>query len=512
MSWNHIFGSYSDALPEFNDKLLLDFRETKINESIKPLDALFKQAIVTVDMDLPPEKDRLEYLGYCLMTPDEQIGVIKSKKQYEDRYDIQLSNYVTAKFLFRFQEVEHTMYVPIPYVDNHAVVLGGIEYYPLFAIIEKGGLHRMDDHVMIKVARARIKFWRTEKITFKTQSGILHTDINVTCRLHQRRVSKKSPPLLIYHLATWGFRESLKRYGFEGLIDVVQSEVDPDKYEYVRVRDDLFIQVDKDAMYQNTHVRRYVVSLLVIFHHNTKFEFDDIFDKALYYIGIGKWCFPSQKNDVLLYSNAEKHINANRSMLDPNAKRQLETVGIKVETLEDLLVEIFFNIDKWLANYTPENLFDKKLGSSEQMISSLVQSFNNKLFDSILNTKVGLTQETVNRLMNSGPKRLKWLRRSTMFRSKPTLYNPNWLLSIGSKRFRSLDNTEVTSDVSNPSKPMSPELLRAHPSSLAVESTLCFPSSSPIITGSINPFLEIDDMGNILQPEWVDEIADAFKM
>ena len=53
-------------------------------------------------------------------------------------------------------------------------------------------------------------------------------------------------------------------------------------------------------------------------------------------------------------------------------------------------------------------------------------------------------------------------------------------------------------------------LLKAHPSHLIVTSILDIPSSSPIVTGSLNPYAQIDEDGNIVEPEYAKEVADVY--
>jgi hypothetical protein len=53
-------------------------------------------------------------------------------------------------------------------------------------------------------------------------------------------------------------------------------------------------------------------------------------------------------------------------------------------------------------------------------------------------------------------------------------------------------------------------LLKAHSSHMVVTSILDIPTSSPIVTGSLNPYAKIDADGNIIEPEYSKEIADVY--
>ena len=85
-------------------------------------------------------------------------------------------------------------------------------------------------------------------------------------------------------------------------------------------------------------------------------------------------------------------------------------------------------------------------------------------------------------------------------------------MSVGAKRFLSLDSIESQGRGSGKRKKTKtpPHLLKSHPSQLVVTSILDIPSSNPIATGSISPYLQIDEEGNIIKPDYADEISHAF--
>ena len=88
----------------------------------------------------------------------------------------------------------------------------------------------------------------------------------------------------------------------------------------------------------------------------------------------------------------------------------------------------------------------------------------------------------------------------------PSQYNDNWLLSVGAKKTR--QNSSINKNSSkggSTSKTSTPEH-RFHPSMAVVESIIAFSSSNPGISGTINPFLEIDSHGFIHKPDYAAEV------
>jgi hypothetical protein len=508
--WNSLIGDLSDELPDFNQYLLREFREEKIAEIPDYLDALFRQSIVILDNHLADDKPRLEYVGYKELTPEERIEFMKRKATFGKKFEIQESKFKIMKFEFRFLDEIYPMYVDIPYMDNYAVTISGIEYFPLFAVVEKGGMYRLEDEVILQVMRAKLKFWRDTIESVVTVENRMFKDVNVTTKLHQKSGGKrKRPPILVYHLVKHGFYDTMKLYGADEHIFLSEDCIPDPLFQHIKIKEGIYIKVSTSAITNMQFVRRIVISLMVIYRFWKKIDIlDDLLGPTYYKVALGKWTYPSVTNVQLLYNNATNHINMNESMLDPTAQHQHRSIGIDCKDLDDLLLHAFFNIDKWLADYQGTNLYIKKIGTLEQMMAGLVRVFNNKLFKGLVNNKVGLTAESVKSLMHA-TNRNKWIKNSTMFRGKPIVYNDNYLLAIGAKRFRSTDNTETSSDKGGQNS-LPASLLRAHPSSLVVESALCFPSSSPVVTGTINPFLLVDSDGNIIEPEWSGEISNIF--
>jgi hypothetical protein len=371
-------------------------------------------------------------------------------------------------------------------------------------------MYRYDSsEVVFQVMRARLKFWRNERGAFRTVDGFTFKDEIITCKIHQASGGKrKRPPLIIYHLAKFSFKGTMEYYGVGDKISMIYSEIIPAEvgYKFVQIEDRIYLKILESEL-GSQFVRRVVVSLVAVFASNRGFSFNDANNTVYYKVTLGKMTYPSVKKPLLLLNNAENHLQTNETMLDEAAKRQHRSIGIVAKDLEEHLLLVFTNIDKWLKNYQPHNLYDKKIGALDQMMAGLVRNFNTKLFK-IVNSKQGLNRESVKALMQA-TRKTKWISTSTMFRAKPTVYNDNFMLSVGAKRIRSMNDVELA-DGGGGGTSLSPHLLQAHSSQLVVESPLGFPSSSPVVTGSINGFLEIEDDGSIIRPSWADEIDDAF--
>jgi hypothetical protein len=212
---------------------------------------------------------------------------------------------------------------------------------------------------------------------------------------------------------------------------------------------------------------------------------------------LGKYTYPANTNGQLLYENANKHLETTKTLLDQSAKYALSTIGINASDIYDLLRIVFYNIDEWVISYNPINLFEKKIGALDRIMTPVVTLINTKLFSIINSRNEGFNENTIQKFTRSASQGEKWMTSNQMFRAKPTKYNDNWLMTIGTKRFRSLGNAETGNGIGG--KNISKSLLKSHYSELQVESIVALPHSSPIISGEINPYCLINEDGGILE-------------
>jgi hypothetical protein len=507
--WNELIGKASDNLPRFNHYLLAEFKRDTIREIPKFLDGLFVQSIVTLEnhLGVALTKDSLKYIGYKELTPDEkQEWLRKDKGAGKRRFDVEPSHLKTYRYDFSFRGELYPMYIEVPVLINHAIALSGVNYYPLFAIVEKGGLSRKKNEVVLQVLRANLKFFREDPTSFRASNNRAYRAALLTCRIHQK--SRKHIPIALYHLAKFGFAKTMAMYGMTDKLFLSDNCLEEAGYVYVGVCPNVYIKIKEESLSEVT-VLRMILSLLACYKVYPKFDLPSLYQSAYYAVVLGKWTDTSNvQRRELLHKNAVYHLQMNDSILDPAAIQQYQKIGIRADNIDSLLLEAFYNLDMWLSStrYQGNDLYDKKIGALDQMMAVLVRTFNTKMFKKLINDKAGLTKDSVKSVMYA-PRRHQWITGSSMFSSMPTVYNDNFLLTIGARRYRSKDNVE---QADGHRTGLSIQELKAHPSQAIVESILYYPNSNPVVTGSINPYLEIDSAGNIIRPDIADEIEHCF--
>lgn len=519
--WDRILGDVAEQLPKFNDDLLLNFRERKIEGVGEYLDELFKE------LELFFGK-RLLYLGYKRATPEDRIQYYLKDKLINKRMNIQPSTFKLYIFDFEFENQLFQMPVHAPYIDNHRILIDGVGYYPMFAMTERV-VHRIKDGIRIKVLRAPLSFWKIGMDKgIVTVSGKIARENLITVRIHQFSKPGNKPdatPLCIYHFITMGLCGALEKYGYrfnrsDGATDdfMLTESVKEESgdYEYIKIKDNMFIRVHGSILMERYKLR-VLLSLTQIIKFEPRVTAEDLLDPDANYFKfcLGKYTSAASSNRKLLMGRAIDHLVTNATMVDPPAKRACRGIGVEINDLYDLIYVIFYRIDEWMNN-EPNNLFNKKIETLDILMQGLVRTVFTEAYNIHNNKKVGLNQKTVGRLMRS-PGLHQW-KSIGLFSINPTVYNDNWLLSIGATRTKSLELSEMGSKKGQPGgksktagrkPPM--ELIKAHYSQLVCETSLTIPTSKPCETGTINPYMQVeDDTGSIIEPEWSEQLKNVY--
>jgi hypothetical protein len=432
------------------------------------------------------------------LTPEERLEFLRNEVKYNRTFDIRMTNVRTVRYDFLFNDERVSMYIDLPLMVNHSVTLNSVDYYPLFAVVEVGGMSLDKDRITLRVMRANLKFFRSDRQsqTVVSMDGSMFRETNLTCKLHLK--SRNHPPIILYLLAKHGFDKTMDLLGFKGKIQLVDTyDVNSDKYQFIRANDGVYIRVDKDV-FEHQHVRRILASLTVVYKILRRFDLQSALSGFYYRTALGKLTFPSAPNNVLREKNAVEHLNMNESILDEPSLENFRSIGLNVNTIDDLVIEMFNNIDVYLASSRLNDLYNKKLASLDKLVAELIERFNLKLFNQIINSKPGLTLNAVKNLMFCAGQQCKWMIGSQLFRAMPTIINDNALLTITGKRFRAFGNIEMSKTAKRSKMPI--EHLKSHPSSLIVESIQTVPTSG-ISNGTINPYLIIDTDGKFLIDE-----------
>ncbi len=521
--WDRVFDEASKQVPPFNLDLIYNWRKQGIEKIPVYQDKMFQQVTEFFN-------GQMKYVGYRALTPEERIDYIINNQITKGSWSIRDTATITMRYEFLFQGKSYYIYIDDPYMVNERLVYNDTEYYPFFPIVERAGVNRTENgSIIVKVMRVPITFGRKPIDRYKiiSVSGKTYPELLITVKIYQGKNSgKKSDhiPLVLYPLCKFGYVETMRQYGFDPKSVQLSDKFDTsDKvYEYFIMPDGKrYLKVARD-MLSSTYKLRMILSLYRIFQELPEFEEQVAFsDFTGYYLTVlGKFTCPKGTGMTkLLLPNAQKQLAMTDPMLDLVAKDQLKRIGCNCDNIYDLLRWMYFNIDDQLVAYDPTNLFDKKIESLDTLASRVARNIAYAQYTIINSKKAILDRKTVEQFCKRASQRASWLaadeneRSCKIFGTNPALCNDSYLLSIGLKRCIMLESVASSSSRRDrkSSKSKTPlHLLKAHPSHLIVTSILDIPSSSPVTTGSLNPYVQIDEDGNIIRPWYAPEVDDVY--
>ena len=497
--WNHIIDTVTETVPKINEYLLYEYRAQKIGLILQSVDEIFQETENVF-------RGEVKYNGYHICTPEERLEHLKEFKR--GNVQIMQTTDILVRFEFEFEGVLRYSHVGIPFLYNKRVYCTGNEVYPIFAIIEKGCVNVIKHKITVSLMKNVLLFWRNPKheTAVITEAGKKLSAIILHCKIHND--SRKTVPSLIYVLAKYGFTHTMEKFGFGQSIYVVPTrEMIADKgWDYIKLPNDYAIKYDVNIL-KGVHGPRLLVTLEQIFKQPVRHTIHELENVNYYRLVFGYMAFGKSTNLAQQLSKVQEHIGACDIMLDRPAKLQLQSINIDVDNIYDLIVDISKKTDSWIKNYNTVDLSKKKVASLELLLAQYTRSIFHKVLRMTSRSQKGIRGNAVGGFTSIASKSVgEYIYGNKMFVNSSDRANDNFLFTIGLKKIRSENNLEISTNKKGKSQPPK-EVLVAHDSQLFVESVNMLPSSNPVISGEINPYLKIDQNGNIIKSK-IDHLAD----
>lgn len=510
----------SKSLPKMNKDFILKHRYRVFEEIPKRVELILLEALEF----LKQSDVEYKYNGYTILNPDEKIEIMsksgsnfpasltidKSKNNTKPLWEVHFNTIVLAKYSFVFNGNPVDIFVHIPFLRDHKSTYGGVSYYPDLPITEKClHINKKENLLIIKVTRTPLKFWRIAPplILDVEKKHKIYRDSIITARITKMKKNSKGIPIIIYHLIE-GFYPTLKRYGFAEDELILTERFDPDDkaYKYydlevnmngIKLENTIYLKVKLDAE-DDIYKRRFISSFIYVLRSfNRPYRISDIIDPEaiLWLLILGLNTYQNVElmhDDSIVIRFAKEVVLSNKTMLDSLTVRAFKSINIHTDDFNDFLYAVFRNFDQWYSEYNAADLYDKRIsyismyGNFEKQVNRTVYGISKR----IKQKKEGYFKS----LMYTDGTKPTWLFNSTgIFQANPQIFNSH--LSMLFRRFISADSDESGGKIG---KRVQTDFLYAHPSQLAVTSINTIPSSSPIISGSINPYIDIDEIGNIV--------------
>lgn len=509
MSWDLSVGQLRNELPHFNDYLLRGYRKEQVEKFPQFVDTIFSEAVKLFN-------GALKYRGYQILSPERRIQYVNNRRINPGHVNIQQSELSLMEFVFEYEGQLLPVRLYLPYLYENALVIEDTRYYMQHDIIERM-IFRVTDGVIIKVMRSPLQFWRSEQLTCETTAGESFREYVITVKAHYRRGSGSKvirTPLVLYLLAEYEFQ-----YVVNNILELPQGSVtftdtddqDDPQYIYFKCIDNIYLKVDKEAVMRDRTSERFVISLLYILKMVKQYNIADVLDKTFYRMILGKNLYSMKTKDNLAVGHADSHLDSLRTYLDRHTKNDLALMKIYCDNVFDLFVHVFVNIDEWLISYSPNDLFEKRLGGADVLLMDLVKAIFNRFYETLKKPKA-VTIDNIKSMLKFSDMTVKHINNVPSLQPNCALYNDNDLPAILIKKTRS-SGPDGNGRRKGGGNLMSDKEHQFHPSFAAVEGLLAISPSNPGVTGDINPFVEIDNMGYFQKDKmpWYNEIKDLVK-
>lgn len=508
MNWDTIIGDISGNLPQPNPKLM-EFREKRVSESKAYFDKVFHEMMKLFE-------GKIIFKGHRVLRPEEcseyMLSISKDKTLEMSRTE---AEYV--EYLFEYDGVGHRVVYKIPYMVDGVIIMNNTVYNPMFNIAEppicrsKGGLS-------MSVMRARAAF-RTTPYTIHAEGDktpMREFLITASVYFTKKKVEFKTVPLM-YLAVVYGVEGAIQKLGFDPKRDIVfVDEYDPEDkdHKYYKCNTGVYLKV-RNAVIKDRVGRSTVVMFVYMLSFFKKYTVETLYGESRVFLEgvLGKSICGINISMILAAKRARSHIESLNTYLDASTRQQLKLWGLECDDIYDVFTVIIKRMDEFMA-VEPNDLFQKRITVEEALYyKSIVSLFNiaYKAQQNDTRSKRGSGEPDRLQLSHKGVKSLfkKLSRTVAQFfdcqcvRLSPSVHGDNFWLSYGKAKVR--HDAGQSSSTSQKKHALAKYLTAAqsyklHPSMCYVEGILGS-GGFPAVGGSINPFMEITDEGNIIQPK-----------
>lgn len=495
-----IMGNVSQALPQFENNTICEFRKREVNSSLAYMDRVWKEA-------MRYSKNEIQYLGYTILSPEHRLDELNDPS-FRRGYNIQVSELILVRFDFAFENERIPVHIYLPYYKDDAITIDDTKYYIQLAIIDKV-ISRIPNGIILKVMRSPLKFFRHEQFGYVTTKGKSFLESIITTQIHwkRRKHTKKDPQtaLLLYPLGKFGLAETLNRFGLtaDDICFVEAEDLNaPSETVFVKIKENLYLKSRLELFTGETG--RIIASLIYCLKFYRDANIQNVYDTAgtIWKIILGKSIHGSQVSGPLAHNHTEKHFASLSTYLDYLTQHELASMGIYCDDIYDLLIMVFKNIDKWIANYRPNNLYDKRLGVLELILSPIVEAVFNKMYDNPNDQK--LTIKNVRNMLRVSSKKIAAIYTCGAVQGATVINDNAFLTILGKKIIQpiSADKPGKKGKGKRQVNIITDPTFHIDTSQIVHESILSIPASNPGAGGFINPYSPIDERGNLLCPEY----------
>lgn len=545
--WDDIIEEVNHRIPNLNEYLIKHYRKEQIDNCINYIKMTFIEAAKLFEGEI-------KFKDYRILRPDERIHEMLDNPKYAPTIDITQTELMLVEFRFEVNKQIFSTLIYLPYLYNDAIIINGSKYYVQFALTDKVFYHiSRENGLGIKVLRAHLRFWRNYRHRFQSVSGHQYSDNILIVKIHMKdrkaTVDDIKTALILYPLSRFGWNSTLSRYGIvPNQIQMTTQYDDNDtEHEYFIIREGkdkndrhLFMKVHKSVLSTNPTIEEkiklrvvsaihYVLQYFVrckntIYTNNT--ELADLLmndpEHTVWQIILGRTIYGfDYKTEIQTCANTIQHLTSLKTYLDPYTKQKLDEINVHCNDIYDLIDHIFVEMDNYVINYFPADLYKKRLNVLDLLLGNIVQGIFHRVYSQTNNRKGGKVTtdaKDIIALFRMGTKAISQIHKATgVIAGNPSVYNDNYLVTVGCRKTRATFSTpnsnkkNATGQLEGSTKRKQVNLMsnsthRYHPSQTYVESMLHINHQSPSINGTINPCVPIAPNGDIIKEPYASDI------
>ena len=537
MSLKEVIDDIDRKLPQFNDKLLLDYNKNLINGCRDYVDKVFAHAVeyindtiedarqnssinsygMSIDTFVEQPTTVVTYKGSKVLGPVEQVKYETNKGLGKEKISIERDERMLVECAFEINGEPYTTELYLPYWINNGLIMNGKIYAVKHVLCDKIVRLATGDGIIMRVMRSPLHFWRNEEIVLKDIHGKETSVKYITCKAHYKTNTKKKyqrTPLVLYILATYGLTEGINKFVPSGCVTVCQTaDMDDEDHLYFQAIPGIYVKCETDA-FASTVCKRVVASLIYIFRIAAKDitgygdkKFDSLSNKDLYIALIGRIIYGEKYSLPQAYGHGESHLRSLNTYIDAASSAEFKRdYNITIRNIFELFIFVFFNIDTYLAGYSPNDLFEKKLGNVDKLLRDCITS---NLFNKIYRVSRGkeLKPKNIADALRIKPTSINDIYKDESIATGTEAYNDDMLFNQLCHKLlqsRSAKGSKKGGD----SNTINHKEHQFSPSFVAIESILSISTSNPGVAGDINPFAQIDEDGCFDESKmpWYDQI------
>ena len=553
-----ILREVNENLPQFNRYTLRGYRQEKIAEVPATMDHIFTEAVQRYGCNDAGEPI-VKYLGHRFLDPQECLALDVKNPKYSSFVDVLRTEQTPVEFAFEHNGQQFTTQVYVPYICEDALIVNNSRYYVMFALTDKVFYHITKNHgIGIKILCGHLRFWRGSRYSFISTRGHVYGDQLLITKIHMRNYKYIAEDLrtvaLLYPLVRFGLRGAIERYGINpDHIQIVKQEDKSDVLHeyfwipitsneneknhngfYLKVHQDVLkarVDADDAAEGRNRIGLQVVTALNYIFSYFRRYKETIYKDKdklveyltedpnyTVYKVILGKTIFGiNYESEIQAAGHMRDHLQSLEQYIDPETKRKLRTIGVECNDVYDLIYYVSENMDSYVANYFPSNVYNKQMNVLDLLTGDMVIRLFNSIYTQTNNRK-GDRPYTTEQIMSSLRVSMKIFSRiysyPSLIAGNPSVYNDNGLFTVLGRKRRATFTAAKPGNRGDGKRSRNDELNllsdpehRTHSSIFIVESGARTQSTDPTKGGTINPFLIVTPNGELIIPEWLKKIA-----